>query len=283
MPDRRATSPLLLSAACLAALLSLPVAAAESAPGRRATAAVTDRIAANDCTAAVDELNAALKQGYTEVILLAGSMFDHGVCVKRNWNRAVSFYSQAYEGGMPEAASRLAAGFAAPENGPDVAAALWWASRGRGQAAQVQANAGCAVSAAAADDAERFVAELQTWPQARLLACNYIAGVMSTLSAEIKYPQLALRYAVGGDVTLRFQPAVPQIDMRRGESREYQLIGIFRGEQLHDRQTERVTGGFEKALGEVADRALRRYPKPAGIPAETRVLVQYRFVIDSGG
>jgi hypothetical protein len=141
-------------------------------------------------------------------------------------------------------------------------------------------DAGCAVSMAAAGDPDRFVAELQTWPQARLLRCNYIAGVMSTLSAEVQYPERALRHSVGGDVTLRFRPAVPQIDMLSGESREYQLLGIIDGNTLRDRNTKRVTGAFEKALGEVAERALRRYPQPTGIPDGTQIVVKYIFDIE---
>jgi hypothetical protein len=59
--------------------------------------------------------------------------------------------------------------------------------------------------------------------------CNYVAGVMSTLSAEIKYPSLAQAYSVGGEVTLRFLPAVPKIDMKKGDTQTYQLLGIFGG------------------------------------------------------
>jgi TPR repeat protein len=188
--------------------------------GERAARDIGERLRASDCKGAVTALNAGLKQGHAEVALLAGSMYENGVCVSSDWQRAVSFYSQAYEDGQAEAASRLAAGFAAPENGPDIAAALWWANRGRAQAAQTQANVGCAVSPEAAGDPELFVAELRTWPQARLLLCNYIAGVMSTLAAEVQYPSRAIRAAMGSDVYLRFQPAVPRIDMIHGESRD---------------------------------------------------------------
>jgi hypothetical protein len=268
-------------AAGLAALLSLPAAAAESAAGRMAAAGVTGRIAAKDCAGAVDELKAGLKKEYAEVSLLAGSMYEHAVCVPRDWNRAVLFYSQAWQNGIKEGADRMAAGYAAPENGADVAAALWWAGKGRiGASPGSQVTAPCAVSAAAADDMDRFVAELQTWPQWQLAMCNYVVGVMSTLSSEIKYPELAQAYGVGGEVTLRFLPAVPKIEFKQGKSREYQLLGVFNGDVLRDRETAAVTGGFEKALGAVAERALRRYPKPAGIPAEAVFAVRYVFELE---
>jgi hypothetical protein len=269
-----------LSLCLLAALLPLPCAAAQT-PGQESAAAVTRRIEARDCAGAVDELKSGLKRGFGEVSLLAGTMYEHAVCVPRDWNRAVLFYSQAYVNGVKEAADRMAAGYAAPENGADVAAAIWWAGKGRLRASPGQrVLAPCAVDAAAADDMDRFVAELQTWPQSRLAMCNYVAGVMSTLSAEIKYPALAQAYGVGGAVTLRFLPAVPKIDMKKGDTQEYQLLGIFNGDVLRDRETSMVTGAFEKALGAVADRALRRYPKPSGIPAEAVFYVRYVFELE---
>ncbi|WP_230026971.1 hypothetical protein [Massilia sp. Bi118] len=264
----------------LAALLPLSCCAALT-PGQEAAAAVTRRIEARECAGAVDELKSGLKRGFGEVSLLAGTMYEHAVCVQRDWNRAVLFYSQAYVNGVREAADRMAAGYAAPENGADVAAAIWWAGKGRIKASPgLQTLAPCAVDAAAADDMDRFVAELQTWPQWRLAMCNYVVGVMSTLSAEIKYPALAQAYGVGGEVTLRFLPAVPKIDMKRGDTQEYQLLGIVNGDVLRDRGASMVTGAFEKAIGTVAERALRRYPQPSGIPAEAVFYVRWIFKLD---
>jgi len=174
---------------------------------------------------------------------------------------APSFYVLAWNGGAAEAADRLAAGYAAPENGADVAAALWWASRGRGKPGLVQGMPACTVSAAAADDIDRFVAELQTWQPSRLAACNYLTGVMSTMAAEVKYPSAGARYGVEDNVTVRFLPGVPRIEVKKADASAFQLVD------------------FEKALNEVADRALRRYPQPGGIPADALVKVEYGFRI----
>lgn len=266
----------------LAGSLAVPVSLATAAtPGRLSAAAVTSRIEAKDCNGAVAEMKAGLKHDYPEVVLLAATLYDHGVCVPRDWQRAVLFYSHAYQAGLKEAADRLAAGFAAPENGADVAAALWWAGHGRIQAGPgEQALAPCAASPAAADDIDRFVAELQTWPQAQLAMCNYVAGVMATLSSEMRYPDLARAYGMGADVTLRFLPAVPRIELKKGDTREYQLLGVFDGDRLRDRETPRVSGTFEKTMGAVAERALRRYPQPAGIPKEAVFAVRYVFTLE---
>jgi hypothetical protein len=270
--------PLCIFLACLIGLPSPGAAAGESSYGRETVSDIRQRIAMGHCEGAVADLKAGLKKGFSEVALLAGSMYDNGICVKRDWERAIPFYIQAWQGGMKEAADRLAAGYAAPENGADVAAALWWSRRGSDQGARAKGMPDCAVSQAAAGDIDRFVAELQTWPQARLAVCNYMIGVLSTIAAEVGYPDLAYAYHVGADVGLRFQPAVPKIDLRRGEVREYNMHGAIDGDRIRERASRSV-GGFEKALRDVSDRALRRYPHPNGIPPDTLVTADWHFGI----
>jgi len=266
-------------AAGLAVLLSLPCAAAESSYGVKAAAVITDRINLKDCSGAVADLKAGLKQEFAEVALLAGAMYEHGVCVQRDWNRAVPFYVQAWQGGIEKAADRLAAGYAAPENGTDAAAALWWASRRRNNVLRPDGMPSCAVAEAASADIDRFVAELQTWQPSRLAACNYLIGVMSTMAAEVNFPALAIRYKVNGEMTLRFFPGVPRIDVEQGVFREFQHEGSVDDDMKRDRARTRLAG-FQKALDEVAERALRRYPRPKDIPADAQVRVQYFFKLD---
>jgi hypothetical protein len=264
----------------VAALLSSHAnAAAASEAGIAAASAVRDRIGANDCAGAVSALKDGVKKGYPEVSLLAGTMYDLGACVKPDWERAVLFYAQACQDGMEEAADRMAAGFADPARGPDIAAALWWAGRGKKGFAP-QSVSYCAVGEAAVNDVDRFVAELKTWDTQRLAVCNYIAGVMSMMSAEMKYPELARAHGIGGLVELRFLPSVPKFAFKRGDMHEYRLLGVVSGDTLRRRDSPPVTGAFEKALGEVADRALRRYPHPGGIPADALIRVQFRFDLE---
>jgi hypothetical protein len=271
-----ASRPLRLFLAGLIGLSSFCAAAEPSRFGRETVSDIRQRIQMQHCDGAVADLKAGLKKGFVEVSLLAGSMYDNGICVKRDWDRAVVFYIQAWQGGMKEAADRLAGGYAAPENGADVAAALWWSYRGSDAGGRAKGMPDCRVSPAAAGDMDRFVAELQTWPQTRLATCNYLVGVMSTVSAEVGYPTLAYEYNIGGDVSLHFLPAVPQIDLRLGEVREYSMYGVVDGDRIRERGS-RSAGGFKKALREVADRALRRYPHPGGIPPDTLVTTDWHF------
>ena len=250
-------------------------AAAGTHSGALAVDAVRGSIAARDCHTAVKRLKSGLENAYPEMFLLAGSMYENGLCVKRDWSRAVSFYVQAHDAGEKDGAARIAAGYADPANGPDVAAALWWASRSRGFPAGA-----CSVSKEGLGDPDRFVAELSAWSKDRLAFCNYVAGVVSTISAEVKYPELAAGHGIGGDVTLRFLPGVPRIELQRGESREYELLGWVSADTLRDRKTRRMGDGFVDALGSVADGALARYPHPAGIPADALVQVKFSFHIE---
>jgi hypothetical protein len=271
----------LLLAAAGAALLSLPAFGDESSYGRTRVSEIMDRIAVKDCAGAVGDLNAALKKDYAEVQLLAGTMYEHGVCVKRDWDRAVPFYIQSWQGGIKDAANRLAAGYAAPENA-DVAAALWWASRERdrdGRVGGIAKLTGCTVNPAATGDMDRFVAELQTWPQSRLASCNYMTGVMATIAAELRYPTVAGRYDVGGDVNVRFLPGVPRVDLKLGAIRTIQMSGWIDGDATRERESI-AKDGFKQALNQVTARALGRYPHPDDIPADTLVEFTYRFDVE---
>jgi hypothetical protein len=229
-----------------------------------------------DCAGAVDDLKTALKKDFPEVAMLAGGMYENGICVKRDWERAVPFYIQAWQGGIKDGAYRLAAGYADAANGPDVAAALWWASRNRSRNGTLYGIRGCSVGGPAADDMDRFVAELQHWPQSRLQACNYMIGVISTIEGEVKYPSLLHYYRVGGEVKIQFRPAIPQIELQKGASGKIEVYGTDAG----DDAVERLEDGyrsFEQTMGYVANRALRRYPHPDGIPADTLVKLDYHF------
>ncbi len=263
---------------CLAVLLLAPAPPAAGETSRAALQAVGEvygRIKAGDCPAAVTALKAGLQQTWPEVALLAGSMYENGLCLKRDWNKAIIFYTQAFHGQLPEAAERLAAGFADPANGPDAAAALWWSLQTRAKRFEA-----CTVSAEAEKDPDRFVAELAAWPPHRLAACNYVVGVISTISAEVKYARDPWPRGVGGEVILRFLPGVPRFELRRGDGTVYLGFGVTDGDKLHTLEHGQTDRGFESMMREAAQRALRRYPQPSGIAPDSQVNVIYRFSLE---
>lgn len=104
--------------------------------------------------------------------------------------------------------------------------------------------------------------------------------MISTVSAEVKYPAQAQAWAMGGDVTLRFLPAVPRVDLKKGDTEAYRLFGWVDGDALRDREATPIVGSFEASLREVAKRALRRYPQPAAIPANAEVTARFVFRLE---
>ena len=177
-------------------------------------ASVRTAITAGNCDAAVNILKSGLKSGRPKVSLLAGSMYEQGLCVKRDWDTAISFYALAADGGLKEGADRLAAGYADPVNGPDIAAALWWAQRGMSRLVIPY----CPISDAALQDPDRFVAEIGTWEPGRLATCNYVFAVSSMMTAELAYPELAADFSLGAEVRYIFYPGRPAVEIEKSET-----------------------------------------------------------------
>lgn len=270
-------------ATLLAALCSAP---ASAAPGPvdpqldsiadEIIGSVRIAITAGNCDAAVNLLKSGLKSGRPKVSLLAGSMYEQGLCVKRDWDTAISFYALAADGGLNQGADRLAAGYADPVNGPDIAAALWWAQRGMSRLVIPY----CPISDEALKDPDRFVAEIGTWEPARLATCNYVFAVSSMMTAELAYPELAADFNLGAEVRYIFYPGKPAVEIEKSETQEYAMLGVIDGDALRYRNRKDKTGGFEKAVNDVAKRALARYPQPPGISPDAKVHLGIGFFIN---
>lgn len=268
--------PFRLPAVALAlAIVSLAGSASATRlpPGEEARGDVLTYVEHGDCAGAVKRLNEGLGRSFPEVFLLAGSMYDQGICVKPDWQRAVHFYVRAHDGGQREAAYRLAAGFAAPEHGADAAAALWWA--GQAQGGLVGSN--CTVPADASNDPDRFVAELKTWPARQLSICNYSVGVLATLGGEVNYPRRALANAIAGEFTVVMTPALDRVEVQQGDITAVSLRGLQDGNFASDRVSKSVTGSFSDTLRGVAERAMKRYPKPEGLDPQWQLKMKYSF------
>lgn len=223
--------------------------------GQQAVNAVGERIRAGDCEGVIKRLNAGLGAGYPEVALLAGNLFETGGCVKKDWDKAAHFYSVAHDGGMKEGALRLAAGFAADAQGPDRAAALWWARRAGLEAGR------CTVNLPKTDDPDRFVEELHKWPQQELAVCNYAVGIMSFVSAEARYPMAGVSREIEGRVEVDYLPAIFNFSTRAPDA----------------------TRPAQYALGEVIAKAESnagaRYSKPAGI--DRAWVIPFVLIVDA--
>lgn len=119
---------------CLRGLATLLINIAWLAPshaGVRETADINRilrSVSDGRCDEAIQYLAERLQSKQPELQLLAGSMYDQGSCVERNWEKATQLYQQAALGGMsddalPRLVSIDAVGYRDP------AAALWWAAQ----------------------------------------------------------------------------------------------------------------------------------------------------------
>jgi hypothetical protein len=238
--------------------------------GQRAVERVGERLAAKDCKGAVAHLNAGLEEGYPAVALQAAIMFEHGLCLKPDLNRALQFYGVAADGGSEFAGYHLVSRFASAEHGPDTAAALWWAKR-------IKLDAGiCTASLPATDDPDVFVAELGKWSGQKLAQCNYVVGVISTVRGQAGYPGGAV---VGLEATMkgRFQPAVPRID--------WTLAAFGKNSQVAHPSVDvgqpGLSAPFEEGVRQATRVALERFAQPQGIdPAlEIELTIDYDITV----
>jgi hypothetical protein len=120
---------------------------------------------------------------------------------------------------------------------------------------------------------------LQSWPQPRLAACNYVIGVLSTVAGEIQYPAKPLSYGVGADVLIHFVPAVPSLHVQLAGTEEFSIGGVVNGAILQHRKSRSVAAPFVDDLRHVSDRSLKRYAQPAGIPADWKFDARMSFVV----
>lgn len=225
-----------------------------------------------DCAGAAKTLSAGIAKGYPGVLLLGGAMFEHGICLKPSWERAVDFYQRAHAAGHPRAAARIVSGYATPAAGPDKAAVLWWAMR------EKHALPGdCKVAADLVDDPDRFVQTLQSWTSHRLDACAYVAAVMATITGDLEFSQRAASHGLKGVLSTTFHPAENKVEVDTQQLEFVVLPGRVSGDAMRDRDSRSVKQEFERDIRTAADRALRRYAKPSNIDPSWRVTAEFRF------
>lgn len=233
---------------------------------------VLDALDAKDCARAVERLNRGLAKGHPRVFMLAGGMYEEGLCLKPNWERAVNMYLRADQAGDRGGPLRLVAGYAKDRRDP--AAALFWAHRS-GQVNWPH----CQVDRAAAEDPDRFVAVLRTWPRERLDACVYVLGVMARVTGDVDYPMRAKAWSIGGTVQMRFSPAAGTIEWNTVDIQAYQMGGLIDGTTARDQGTRRVHRAFDEYLRGVSDRALKAYERPAGLPDDLEFKSTFTFTL----
>jgi hypothetical protein len=242
-------------------------------PESQAIAAIHDAMRAQDCTLAASRLNEALKRKYPSAYLLAGTMYEQGVCLKPDWDRAATLYQQATAAGEPQGRLRLVAGLAAGNR--DRAAAMYWALEDAGLRLPAECEAGRELRA----DPDAYVAQLRKWPAGRLDACVYVAGVVSAIAGEIEYPSMGMAYSIYGNYRMSFNPSAATVEWTEQELRLGDMLGVSSGDNVRDRDSGLVRQTLRRELEETSQRTLRRFTRPADVPTGWRFQQDFAFHI----
>ena len=259
----------------LASLVPVLVAMAASAPAwaqpsagleSPAAARVIERLEAADCPGAVRALNEALPGGESAVLVLAGAMFEEGICLKANWERAVRLYTRASEAGSPLARWRLAAGYGSAAAGPDVGLALWWSHR-----AEVLPPPCRVAGFADTMEADRFVAAVNAWPAGQAAACAWVGAVWAGLNAGARYDASLQRLQFAGRVRVTFDPAAG-----RFLAEELESSTDRREWRAGDDDASRLATPIG-ALQAFSARAVRKAVRPAVVPDGLKTSVEFVF------
>ncbi|WP_431104814.1 hypothetical protein [Roseateles noduli] len=261
----------------LFALAATPAAAAgrkepPSVPESQAIDGIHDALRASDCALVASRLNDGLKRKYPSVYLLAGTLYEQGLCLKPDWERAARLYQQAHVAGEPQGLQRMIAGLA--EGGRDRAAAMYWALEDPSGLPDE-----CLAGRELRSEPEAYVAQLRRWPAGRLDACVYLVGVASAIAGEIEYPSVGTAYAVYGRYQMDFHPAAATVEWEELELRMGNMGGAISGDDVRERDSARVKQTLRTALQETSHRALRRFTKPADVPTQWRIQREFAFNI----
>jgi TPR repeat protein len=268
---------LLLLVACVAGAF----APLQSLRAGEVTKAVTKAIEARDCTAAVRELNLALAGASTEALLFGGSMFEQGLCLKQNTERAARLYTRAAEAGAGDARSRLAALYASPAAGPDKGSAIWWALQ-----ANLPLPKPCLVGSEVRSNVDAFAQALSAWPAGMLDACVHVTGVLAALDSEFIVKPANESQA---GVAIDFRPATGSLDagstqvnqtLRDSSARvteAHSMTGVLQSgsapspEQLRAQQAQQELQALAKQVETIGRDALARFHRPANIDKDWRI------------
>ena len=219
-----------------------------------------------DCPGAVKVLNKGIAAKHPSVFLIAGSMFEQGLCVKPDWDKAALYYQLAHEGGKREALPRLISGYA--EKNRDPGSALWWMAK------HTALPAPCRSASHLANDPDAFVAALNKWPKGQVAACVYTAGVLMRVTGDVEFPGRGDMHGVFGDAHMHFVPSTGTITWTaEGTGR----LDMTREVQVGKDERSVFSDTFLTHVRVVGERALKQFDRPEGIDRAWAVDTKFSF------
>lgn len=231
----------------------------------------------NNCESAVKLLNKSLAEKAPETYLLAGSMYEDGVCLKKSWEKAIHYYSLAQQAPLnprlPQtqrlALSRIIGTLAKDHRDPGTA--LWWAS-GVGDIGPAE----CHSADHLRDDPDAFTAALNNWGAAKLSACVYTIGVLHRIMGDVNYPRDAAQQGMSGAFEMTFIPSQANISWRTLDSSRLSVSHVAQPGNSEARLIKRQFIDFFEAISK---RALTDFPKPDNIEPAWKITEQFTFEV----
>jgi len=235
-------------------------------------------IAEGRCVPAVEAIKAGITEKKPEVMLLAGTMYDEGLCVKPNWDRAAAFYMRAQDSRQRFALEHLIAGYARP--GRDNGMALYWAAQSH---VRMGLPPECIPAADPLKDPDGFASAIDKMPPVVFQSCVYTVGVVAQIFSEASYPPLALDWNVTGKIRMEFDPAANTVDWQADtlDVRE-NPSGIRNGADDLVQNPRAVKNSLVNYLKGKSDFALKRFARPStwGLDRTFRYKRELEFTID---
>jgi hypothetical protein len=235
-------------------------------PAQQTARAVVAHIERKDCAAAIAELNKGLGTGNAEVQVFAGTLYENGVCLKQNAERAMQLYERADAAEHPGAAARMVAILASADAASDYPSAIWWAHK-----AKLPLAPPCQLSAAQLASDSSIVAALSVWPAAQLQSCAETAAVVASVEAELRSPEFLDAIGLLGSVQMRFQPALRNIDWQT-DVRLPSRVGAAESVERESREAQTAFASFLRKTGE---RAIARFPTLSKADPQWRIEARY--------
>lgn len=167
------------------------------------------------CETALKELNKLAQQEEPKVLLLAGDLSALGPCIEWDSKKAAVYYEVALEKNEQAALPRLVQIHA--RDGRDPVGTMRWAHARPDMVPQA-----CRVSAPPAH-AKAFAAEVNAWPQGRLLTCVQHAHVTFNLWDYLSYVKVE---GMGKRVPVEATLNAADGTLRWRDVRKDQLVGV---------------------------------------------------------
>ena len=236
-------------------------------PDPRETRQLQTYLDSRDCQSAVRAVKAGVKDRQPDVLLMAGTMMEEGICMKADWEKAVTLYDMAYQAGSRTGWSAKVAALAVA--GRDNARALWYAAQ-----KPTSLPSYCFPKADPLKDPDAFNAELERMAPNVFKACVYMVGVTHEMVGHTQFPREALYNHVQGDLTMKFVPSVGTISWTFVKTADN--IASYRSSAGFD-DGEKAEKSLLNYLTGKGKFALARYMRPDGIDPNIVLSTVFKF------